>query len=77
MDTFDILFIYDVNRFFIILNIIDSRIEKQDLVNSVNTLQSQKTMCFVCGPSTMTDDVANWLYQLGIKKEYIKYEKWW
>lgn len=46
-------------------------------MNSVNALQSQKTMCFVCGPSTMTDDVANWLYQLGIKKEYIKYEKWW
>lgn len=53
------------------------RIEKQDVINSISTLQPQKTVCYVCGPSTMSDDVANWLYELGIKKEYIRYEKWW
>lgn len=54
----------------------DSRIEEHDVADSVQTL-GKKTLCYVCGPSTMTDDVANWLLKLGIEKEYIRYEKWW
>lgn len=54
-----------------------SRIVKKDVFNSIDKLQPDKTMCFVCGPSTMTDDVANWLHSIGIKKDYIRYEKWW
>lgn len=54
-----------------------SRIEKENVFNSIRKLQPEKTMCYVCGPSTMTDDVASWLYTIGIKKDYVRYEKWW
>ncbi|CAL1263200.1 unnamed protein product [Larinioides sclopetarius] len=53
-----------------------SRIEEHNVADSIQTL-GKKTLCYVCGPSTMTDDVANWLLKLGIEKEYIRYEKWW
>ncbi|XP_035221694.1 oxidoreductase NAD-binding domain-containing protein 1-like isoform X2 [Stegodyphus dumicola] len=55
----------------------DSRIEESDVIESVRKLETGKTLCYVCGPSTMTDDVANWLEKLGIRKEFIRYEKWW
>ncbi|GIY30195.1 hypothetical protein CDAR_200891 [Caerostris darwini] len=53
-----------------------SRIEEKNVGDSIKTL-GKKTLCYVCGPSTMTDDVANWLLKIGIEKEYIRYEKWW
>ncbi|GIZ00662.1 hypothetical protein CEXT_402012 [Caerostris extrusa] len=54
----------------------DSRIEEKNVGDSIKTL-GKKTLCYVCGPSTMTDDVANMLLKIGIEKEYIRYEKWW
>ncbi|GFU37027.1 oxidoreductase NAD-binding domain-containing protein 1, partial [Nephila pilipes] len=53
-----------------------SHIEEHNVADSIQTL-GKKTLCYVCGPSTMTDDVTNWLQKLGIKNEYIRYEKWW
>nr|XP_042899126.1 oxidoreductase NAD-binding domain-containing protein 1 isoform X2 [Parasteatoda tepidariorum] len=55
----------------------DSRIKKENVADSVKELETGKTLCYICGPSTMTDDVAGWLLNLGIKKENIRYEKWW
>ncbi|XP_054714460.1 oxidoreductase NAD-binding domain-containing protein 1-like isoform X2 [Uloborus diversus] len=55
----------------------DSRITKDDVIQSIRKLQAEKTLCYVCGPSNMTDEVASWLHELGIDKEHIRYEKWW
>lgn len=58
-------------------NIKHSRIEEADVVSSIKKLQSGNTLCYICGPSDMTDDVTNWLIKLGINTDYIRYEKWW
>ncbi|GFY68253.1 oxidoreductase NAD-binding domain-containing protein 1 [Trichonephila inaurata madagascariensis] len=47
-----------------------SRVEEHNVADSIQTL-GEKTLCYVCGPSTMTDDVANWLQKLELVEFYI------
>ncbi|KAG8189223.1 hypothetical protein JTE90_013755 [Oedothorax gibbosus] len=53
------------------------RIGEKNVADSIKSLAGKRTLCFVCGPSTMTDDVASWFLKLGIPKENVRYEKWW
>ncbi|XP_076328064.1 oxidoreductase NAD-binding domain-containing protein 1-like isoform X2 [Tachypleus tridentatus] len=52
------------------------RITKTHLKSALEDLSSN-VVCYVCGPSPMIDDIALQLEELGIKKNRIKYEKWW
>lgn len=54
-----------------------SRIQTQDILDAFKNLRVENLLCYVCGPSTMTDDVAALLLKLEIPKECIKFEKWW
>jgi ferredoxin-NADP reductase len=42
----------------------------------VPLVDSPDTLCFVCGPTAMVDDVPRMLRQLGIPKEQIRIEEW-
>jgi ferredoxin-NADP reductase len=39
-------------------------------------IASPETLCFVCGPAAMVDDVPRMLQQLGIEKRRIRIEEW-
>jgi ferredoxin-NADP reductase len=39
-------------------------------------LEDPATLCFVCGPATMVDDVPRMLGQLGVEKSRIRIEDW-
>jgi ferredoxin-NADP reductase len=39
-------------------------------------LHSRDTLCFVCGPRSMVDDVPRLLQQLGVRRERVKIEEW-
>ena len=39
-------------------------------------LNDPATLCFVCGPATMVDDVPRMLGQLGVEKSRIRIEEW-
>ena len=39
-------------------------------------LEDPATLCFVCGPATMVDDVPRMLHQLGVEKSRIRIEDW-
>lgn len=39
-------------------------------------VKSRATLCFVCGPSAMVDDVPPMLHELGIEKSRIRLDEW-
>jgi ferredoxin-NADP reductase len=39
-------------------------------------VETPETLCFVCGPKAMVDDVPRMLTQLGIEKKRIRIEEW-
>ena len=39
-------------------------------------IQTEETLCFVCGPAAMVDDVPRQLRELGIARERIRIEEW-
>jgi ferredoxin-NADP reductase len=39
-------------------------------------VKSPETLCFVCGPAAMVDDVPPMLHRLGIDKSRIRLEDW-
>lgn len=39
-------------------------------------VQTPHTLCFVCGPAAMVDDVPRMLLDLGIRRERIRLEEW-
>jgi hypothetical protein len=39
-------------------------------------VKTPETLCFVCGPSAMVDDVPRMLEELGIERERIRVEEW-
>jgi ferredoxin-NADP reductase len=49
------------------------RIEEQRLAGM---LHSRETLCFVCGPRSMVDDVPRLLQQLGVRRDRIRIEEW-
>jgi ferredoxin-NADP reductase len=40
-------------------------------------IDTPETLCFVCGPAAMVDDVPRMLRDLGIDRKRIKIEEWW
>lgn len=63
------------------------RIETHDLLAAVDGYQKrlctqgyirEKTVCYVCGPAKMTDDIVKFLKdQEGISEDRVLCEKWW
>jgi p-cymene monooxygenase electron transfer component len=41
-----------------------------------NLVETPETLCFVCGPAAMVDDVPRMLMQLGIERKRIRIEEW-
>jgi ferredoxin-NADP reductase len=39
-------------------------------------IHAPETLCFVCGPAAMVDDVPRMLQELGIEKRRIRIEEW-
>jgi ferredoxin-NADP reductase len=35
-----------------------------------------RTLCFVCGPAAMIDDIPRLLHEVGVARELIKIEEW-
>lgn len=52
------------------------RMQKEDLSQTLEGMQGKK-ICYICGPASMTEQVAEWLHQLGLDKEDVLYENWW
>jgi ferredoxin-NADP reductase len=40
-------------------------------------IDTPETLCFVCGPSSMVDDVPRMLRDLGVDEKRIRIEEWW
>lgn len=49
------------------------RIDKETLSSCV---RSSETLCFVCGPFAMVDEIPRLLHDIGIARERIKIEEW-
>jgi ferredoxin-NADP reductase len=39
-------------------------------------VEDPETLCFVCGPTAMVDDVPRMLMQMGIERKRIRVEEW-
>jgi len=52
------------------------RISKTDLEQELKK-KEKRTICYLCGPPGMVDQVNVWLVELGVKKEDIRFELWW
>jgi len=53
------------------------RISKTDLQLELEKKAGSRTVCYLCGPPDMVDQMRLWLEELGVKKEDIKFELWW
>jgi len=53
------------------------RISKTDLQLELEKKSGSRTVCYLCGPPDMVDQMRFWLEELGVKKEDIKFELWW
>ena len=52
------------------------RITKADLEKVLGG-REERTLCYLCGPPAMVDQVRAWLTQLNVSQENIRYELWW
>ena len=46
------------------------------LLAEVATIVTPETLCFVCGPPALVDDVPALLVEIGIARERIRIEEW-
>jgi len=54
------------------------RMTRKDLENILNkTDNSERLICYLCGPPGMVEQVKDWLLELNVTAENIKYELWW
>lgn len=54
------------------------RMEYNDVLEALGSSNREKTVCFVCGPSKMTDEVVGFLRgQKGMSDDRVLCEKWW
>jgi len=53
------------------------RISKEDLEKELLKMTGTRTMCYVCGPPGMVEEVKGLLEELGVNREDIKFELWW
>ncbi|GKZ29217.1 hypothetical protein AbraIFM66950_003830 [Aspergillus brasiliensis] len=57
------------------------RINRDDLRKAISgpdgSVEAEQTVCYVCGPPGMTDEVVNSLEDFLGDKERVYYEKWW
>ena len=56
----------------------DRRMRREDLENILSKSEnSERQICYLCGPPGMVEQVRDWLVQLNVSAENIKYELWW
>jgi NAD(P)H-flavin reductase len=58
----------------------DRRIKEADLLHALGADLDvrRRTLCYVCGPPKMTDDIVSWFAQQeGLSTERVLCEKWW
>ena len=56
----------------------NERINEKKLGNTLKYLSdTNKVMCFLCGPPKMIEDMTRYLVQLKIPRSHIFYELWW
>ena len=57
------------------------RITKADLEKTLSSgthvRERERTVCYLCGPPDMVDQLRDWLLQLNVREENIRYELWW
>ena len=55
------------------------RLTKADLEKALSVREGrrERTVCYLCGPPDMVDQLRAWLLQLNITEENIRYELWW
>ena len=54
------------------------RMTKSDLENVLcDKEDTERKICFICGPPKMVEQVKNWLIELNVSAENIRYELWW
>jgi len=56
---------------------VTGRISKEDLEKELIRNKETRTICYLCGPPGMVDQMKGWLEDLGVVKEDIKFELWW
>jgi len=56
---------------------VTGRITKENLEKELNSKTETRTICYLCGPPKMVDQMKVWLEELGVVKEDIKFELWW
>lgn len=56
---------------------VTGRICKEDLEKELEKNKGLRTICYLCGPPGMVDQMKRWLEELGVVKEDIKFELWW
>ncbi|XP_013413722.1 oxidoreductase NAD-binding domain-containing protein 1-like [Lingula anatina] len=55
----------------------NGRIGEDDVTEALEKLNTEKLLCYICGPSTMSNAVEGFLLNSGVPKNKIMYEKWW
>ena len=54
------------------------RITKADIERTLSGRErTERTICYLCGPPDMVDQLRLWLLQLNISEDNIRYELWW
>eukprot|EP00092_Neocalanus_flemingeri_P030607 GFUD01033232.1.p1 GENE.GFUD01033232.1~~GFUD01033232.1.p1 ORF type:complete len:308 (-),score=113.65 GFUD01033232.1:61-984(-) len=56
---------------------VTGRICKEDLEKELKMRTGTRTICYLCGPPGMVEQMKGWLEELGVVKEDIKFELWW
>jgi len=56
---------------------VTGRICKKDLEDELSKRTGTRTICYLCGPPGMVEQVKVWLEELGVDKEDIRFELWW
>ena len=55
---------------------VNRRMSKDDIALRLSGA-GESNICFICGPPDMVRQTSQWLYELNIPKENIKFELWW
>jgi len=53
------------------------RICREDLEKELLKMSGTRTICYLCGPPSMVEEVKGWLEELCVDGKDIKYELWW
>lgn len=57
-------------------NTFRGRLDKEILEDAIRGFEKSNLLCYICGPTSMIEDMEKVLLQIGITKDSIKFEKW-